>query len=184
MWRAALGAVLVALALVTLGCAEGAVDVNGRRVDPLREDAPATLLLFVAEACPISNRYVPEINRLYRDYRARGLRMFLVYANPGSEPKSVEGHVADYKIEPPVLIDREQALVDKTEVERTPEAALFDATDTLVYRGRIDDRFVTYTQRRNRVTRRELRDAIEAVLEKRPVTVKTTTVAGCHIDRR
>ncbi len=39
-------------------------DINGTQLDLFDPNTKATLLLFVATDCPISNSYAPEINRI------------------------------------------------------------------------------------------------------------------------
>ena len=73
--RSQMGMLLTAL-LVTVpyaGCGDFGVpsqghvlDLEGRRFDPLEAtQSKATVYLFTRSDCPISNRYAPEIHRLY-----------------------------------------------------------------------------------------------------------------------
>ena len=54
------------------------VGLDGRAVDPLAADAPATVLLFVSTHCPISNRYAPTMREQAEAWRARGVVAWLV----------------------------------------------------------------------------------------------------------
>ena len=64
-------------------------DPDGRPVAPLAGPAPATVLLFTAVDCPISDRYAPEVRRLAARFGAAGVRFWLVYANAGELPAAV-----------------------------------------------------------------------------------------------
>jgi hypothetical protein len=62
-----------------------------------------------------------------------------------------------------------------------PEAAVLAPDGKVVYRGRIDDRYADYGKRRPEPTQRDLRDALDAVLENKPVRAPTTKVIGCYL---
>jgi hypothetical protein len=49
------------------------------------------------------------------------------------------------------------------------------------YRGRIDNKYVTWGTSRPEATVRDLRDAIQAVAEGRPVATANTKAVGCFI---
>jgi hypothetical protein len=61
----------------------------------------------------------------------------------------------------------------------TPEAAVFDARGRVVYRGRIDDRYVDFGLDRPEPTSRDLERAIQDLLAGRSVAVPRTQAVGC-----
>ena len=63
----------------------------------------------------------------------------------------------------------------------TPEAVVIDSQGNVVYRGRIDDRFVDFGKTRQSPTREDLSLALDAVLAGRAVDVPTTKAIGCFI---
>jgi hypothetical protein len=63
----------------------------------------------------------------------------------------------------------------------TPEAAVFDRNNRLVYLGRIDDRFVELGRERPVATRHELRDALSALVTGKAVRSSRTQAVGCFI---
>ena len=87
-----------------------------------------------------------------------------------------------YGFDGPIVHDREQALVARAGVTRTPEAALYDGEGRLRYRGRIDDRFPDLNVRRSRPTRRDLRTALDALLAGEPIETERTEAVGCLIE--
>ncbi len=175
--RAALGALLLLLA-----CRRDAiVDLEGRPVDPLANTAPATVLLFASPSCPISNRYAPEMARLHQQFAARGVVFFLVYADPAAQPAALRTHAREHQYPFPALRDPARQLVARARATVTPEAAVFAPGGRLVYHGRIDDRFVDFGKERPAPTRRDLAEALEAVLDGRPVPVPVVPALGCAI---
>jgi len=61
---------------------------------------------------------------------------------------------------------------------RTPEAYVLDASSKLVYHGRIDN-----SQKLDRVTSNDLRDALDALLAGKPIQKTTAVAFGCTIKR-
>jgi hypothetical protein len=80
-----------------------------------------------------------------------------------------------------VLIDRRHELVRQLGATVTPEAAVIGAHGELLYRGRIDDGYVSLGKRRFEATTHDLRDALEAVLAGKPVAAPRTATVGCAI---
>lgn len=140
-------------------------DLQGRPLDPLvASEGDAVVLIFVDPECPISNAYAPEVRRLYDEFTSRGADFYLVYADAGRTPEELRAHVAAFEYPMPAVRDAEHELVRRTGASITPEACVFSARGELVYRGRIDDRYVDFGKQRAAPTRRDLRDAIESTL--------------------
>ncbi len=144
----------------------------------------ATVLLFVGTDCPISNRYAPELRRLYERYAPSGVAFWLVYADPAADAAAVRRHLGEYRLPEIALLDPGRALVKAAGVRVTPEAAVFVPTaggPRLAYRGRIDDRYVALGRMRPAPTVSDLDEALAAILSGRPVPRETTPAVGCFI---
>ena len=63
----------------------------------------------------------------------------------------------------------------------TPEAIVVDNKGVVKYRGRIDDLYVSFGQRRPAPTQRDLRAALEAIAAGKAVQYKSTKAVGCFI---
>jgi hypothetical protein len=162
--------------------AAGPVDLDGRPVDPLAAaGARAVVLLFLRSDCPVSNRYAPEIQRLHNRFASRKVDFWLVYPDPQASPAQIRRHVEEYAYPGRVARDPDHALVSLAQAEVTPEAAVFLQRGRLVYRGRIDDRYVDFGKMRLAPTERNLEAALEAVLAGRRVAVPVTRAVGCFI---
>ena len=156
-------------------------NLSGERVNPLAEGVPASVFLFLRSDCPISNRYAPEMRRLHDSFAPRGVRFWLVYVDPREEPESIQRHAEEYQVPGEILRDSHHDLVRLTGARVTPEAAVFDPGGTLVYRGRIDDRYTDFGKARAKPNRRDLKQALEAVLNGDPVAEPETKAVGCFI---
>ena len=163
-----------------------APDVSGATRQPLAEarqkKQKAVALLFVTTDCPIANRFAPEITRLYQKFEKRGVAFYIVHADPRLKAEAAAAHAREYGFSCPVLLDRKHELVKLSGASVTPEAAVLSPQGKLLYRGRIDDRFVRWGQMRNAPQSRDLRLALSAVCAGKPVPVARTKAIGCYIE--
>ena len=140
-----------------------------------------TVLIFVSIDCPVSNRYAPEIKRIYDDFAPSGVRFRLVYPNPLDSDEAISRHVREYGYPMIGERDRGHKLAKTAGATITPEAAVFDKNGRLVYLGRIDDRFVELGRERPAATQLDLRNALTAVLAGKAVSRLHTQAVGCFI---
>lgn len=156
-----------------------------RAMDPPPSSAGpvAIVSIFIATDCPIANSYAPEINRLWEEYTKSGIEIRLIYPDPDVTEDEVNRHVADYSLKPVTVIDRDHTRVKKAGVTITPEVAVSDPAGKVIYRGRIDNLYADYGERRREVTERYLRDALDAVLKGTKPAVTKTEAIGCLIER-
>ena len=188
MPRTSLSILIAALLIASPGAIQQptatwtAETLDGHSVAPLIDSGQrATVLLFVSVDCPISNKYAPAIQRLHEQYSEKGIRFWLVYSPDGASPEEIQKHVRDFKLPPNAAIDTRKRLTKAANAEVTPEAALFDPEGNLLYRGRIDDRFVSFGVERSAPTTHDLSDAIESLLAGRPIAPSETKAVGCRI---
>ena len=162
----------------------GVVDLENRPIDPFRAakaSAEALVFIFVRTDCPISNRYAPEIERLYEKYTQRAVAFWLVYPGTDTTSQEITRHAKDYRLSLPVLRDTSQALVNKTGVRVSPEAAVFSAAGKELYRGRIDDRIVDFGKERTAPTKHDLDEALASILDQKPVRKAVQPAIGCFL---
>jgi hypothetical protein len=79
------------------------------------------------------------------------------------------------------LRDPNHDLVHMTKVNVSPEAAIVSPGGRLLYHGRIDDRWVDFGRDRPSPTRRDLADALRALLEGKPVEQAGPPAIGCTL---
>ena len=157
-------------------------DLDGRQIEPLRaKDAKAIVFIFIRTDCPLSNRYAPEVRRLNDKFAKSDVRFWLVYPGQGESGEIIRNHIKEYEYRLSALRDPEHKLVKITGAQVTPEAAVFLPGGRMVYRGRIDDRYVALGKARPAPTTRDLEQVLEAILEGKQVTNKTTAAIGCFI---
>ncbi|MGA7159297.1 MAG: redoxin domain-containing protein [Acidobacteriaceae bacterium] len=146
--------------------------------------AHAVVLFFAATDCSVSNRYVPEIQRMQKEFAQEGVRFWFVYPNPEDTAAIVAAHDAQFAITSNTVLDKSQTLVRQAHVVATPEAAVFlREGDGLreVYHGRIDDRYLSFGHERPHAMHHDLEVAIQAALAHRPVPPPGGDPVGCAI---
>lgn len=141
----------------------------------------AVVLIFVLPDCPISNSYAPEYTRLHEEFASRGAPVVLVHVDAEMTVSQVREHAKEYRLKAPVHFDPQHVWVKKAGATRTPEAAVFSPRGELLYRGRIDDRYVGIGRRRPQARSQDLKNALEAVLKGETVTNSRTDAIGCPI---
>ena len=175
-------AILASLLLV--GCRPDppkALDLAGNPVDPFVNRAPVAVLLFVQTDCPISNRYAPTIARLHARFQPQGVAFYLVYPDRREDADAIRRHGREYGLPGQALRDVQHVLVKRVGATVTPEAVVLGARGNIVYRGRIDNRYMALDQVRPQPTRSDLVNALDAALAGRPPDPSVTEAIGCFI---
>jgi peroxiredoxin len=158
------------------------VDIKGTKHLPLdAKGVRAVVFFFVVADCPIANYYTSEINAIVKDHAGKPVRFFVVHVDPDLTPAAAQAHAKEYGITCPVLIDAKHQLVKTTGATITPEAAILTTEGKIAYRGRIDDRYVELGKRRIAPTRRDVREALTALLGGQPVKEPRTQAIGCPV---
>ena len=160
-------------------------DLHGQPVRELAgSGARVVVLLFAASDCPISNRYVPEVARLTREFSRQGARFWWVFPNPADTAAVVAAHDREYSIGDDAILDPRQSLVALAHATVTPEAAVFTVDGKglhEVYDGRVDDRYINLGQERPQAQRHDLEAAIAAALGGKQVPQPGGPPVGCSI---
>jgi thiol-disulfide isomerase/thioredoxin len=156
---------------------------DGKEHTPLVVPAEkkASVLCFVSPYCPTSNTFVPELNRIVADYSGK-FTFYFVHADADVKLTDVLQHTEMNEIKATVLLDKEQKLAKLTQAKITPEVAVL-APDgkTTLYQGRVNDLYLGPTKRQRQATTKDLRDALDAIQEGKPVANAKTEAMGCKI---
>jgi len=154
-------------------------DVEGRAYSLSRTAGKkATVFFFSSTQCPIANLYTPRMIELAKAYTPRGVQFFLVNSNREDSLAAVLRYAQERGFPFPAVKDNGTALADRLGADKTPEAVILDARGAVRYRGRIDD-----NADRDKVTRQDAREALDALLAGKPVERPRTLAFGCTIFR-
>jgi peroxiredoxin len=145
------------------------------------KDKKALLVMFICKHCPYVMHVKQALIDLGKDYADRSLGVVSISANdphayPEDAPKRLATLAAEFSF--PLLYDETQAVAKSYLAACTPEFFLFDSDRRLIYRGQLDD---SRPGNNKPVTGRDLRSAIDAVLDGKPVDPNQRASVGCSI---
>jgi peroxiredoxin len=145
-------------------------------------DSRLLVVVFLGTNCPVGNAYIPILLEVQKDYRSKGVQVVAINPNLADSVDVVAGHVKEFAITFPVLLDSRQTTLPLFGAVRTPEVFVLDARRVVRYHGRIDDRYAP-DHRRDEPSRHDLRAALDELLAGKKVSVPQTEPAGCRITR-
>ncbi len=142
-----------------------------------------TLVMFICNHCPYVIHVKPEIARLAKEYQDKGMGFAAISSNdveqyPEDGPEKMKTFAKEAGFDFPYLYDASQRVAKAYDAACTPDFYVFDSEHKLVYRGRLDG---SRPKSDVPLTGRDLRAALDAVLENRPVPVEQYPSAGCNI---
>ena len=143
------------------------------------------LVIFTCNHCPYARAVWPRTIALAEEFAARGIATVAINPNinpdyPEDAPEIMEQKISEWGISFPYLVDESQKVAREYKAQCTPDIYLFDAKKRLVYHGRVDDNW----QDEGKVTRRELRGAMENLTNGKPIDGKQFPSMGCSIKWR
>jgi hypothetical protein len=173
---------LFLLALLAVNPSFEVRDVNGHPYKPFRVEDKAQILFFLSADCPISRFYAQEIQRICKEYAARGARCGLVYEDLPVNAAAIRAHLDEFGYRGiPATTDGTGKIATQVNATVTPQAVVIDRAGQIRYRGRIDNFYADLGKPRLAATVHDLRDALDAVISGRIVTHPETTPVGCFI---
>jgi mono/diheme cytochrome c family protein len=138
--------------------------------------------VFADTECPVANLYVPTLVELHKQYSEKDVQFLAINSSGQDSFVVVSAHAQEREIPFPVLKDFDHKAADAFGAKHTPEVFLLDSDRVIRYRGRIDDQYGVGV-RREKPTRHDLKEALDELLDGKPVTTAQTKVEGCVIER-
>lgn len=157
------------------------VDLSGR-LHRLGEsdECRAIVLIFLGTECPIANSILPRLNQLAAGCASQHVEFLGVLSSPSLSHRAAVEHSREFGIEFPMLFDATGELRTRLGATHSPQAFVLDPEGRVMYRGAVDDQFVSVAGRRRSEPREQwLREAILAVLKREPVARPETEPIGC-----
>jgi peroxiredoxin len=157
------------------------VDGNTYSLESFK-DKRILVIVFMCNHCPYVKATIQRMMTIQRDYEARGTQW--VGINPNDAAAYPEDSFAnmklffrDQRMNFPYLQDESQEIAGKYAAVCTPDIFVYGPERKLVYRGRIDDNW----QDETRVTRKDLRRALDAIVSGQPAPQEQHPAMGCSI---
>ena len=142
-----------------------------------------TVVMFICNHCPYVIHVNEEMVRVANDYRINGFGFVAISSNdvenyPEDSPKNmlITAENNDYTF--PYLYDETQEVAKAYNAACTPDIYLFGADLKLIYRGQLDN-----SRPGNMIqpTGRDLREALDSVLNNSPQRKDQKPSMGCNI---
>ena len=143
----------------------------------------ATVYVFLAETCPISQAATLPLRALHARYGAQGVQFVGVFPAAETTPAGLAGFAKTYQLAFPLQADAGHRLTRQLQARVTPEAVVVAADGrTVLYQGRLNDAYAGLGQHRAVTNHHELADALAAIVAGQPVAVPRTEPIGCFIE--
>ena len=146
-------------------------------------DSKALLVMFICQHCPFVKHIKSELAKIGQDYSQQPLGIVAISANdvanyPDDSPEKLKQMAKEFNFNFPVCYDESQEVSKAYTAACTPDFFLFDRDNKLVYRGQLDD---SRPSTDVPVTGKDLRSAIDAVLQNRKLDFEQKPSIGCNI---
>ncbi|MFO1063549.1 MAG: redoxin family protein [Pirellulales bacterium] len=158
-------------------------DYRGRTVELSEFEGKKVLVVaFLGVECPLAQRYSERLAELAEKWSKQSVAIIAVDSNAQDTLTEMASHARRHSMEFPFVKDGDGKFAASLGASRTPEVFVLDAERTVRYQGRIDDQFgIGYV--REKPSTHELSEAVEALLDDKPVLVSKTTAVGCIIGK-
>ncbi len=162
---------------VVSGSTVGLEQASGRK---------ALLIMFICRHCPYVRHVQGELAKLGREYVEKSLGIVAISSNdagayPDDSPENLKKMALELGFPFPFCYDESQDVARAFTAACTPDFFLFDGDLRLVYRGRLD---ASNPRNGIPITGEDLRAAIDALLDDRPVNKDQRPSLGCNIKWR
>ena len=142
-----------------------------------------TVVMFICNHCPFMKHVNDEMVRICNDYRVTGFGFVGISSNdvenyPEDSPELMWKTANEHNYSFPYLYDESQEVAKAYDAACTPDFYLFDADLKLVYRGQMDN---SRPGNGIPVNGRDLREAIDNVLNNHPQRKDQKPSIGCNI---
>ncbi len=151
-------------------------------IEDIRSDK-ATVVMFICNHCPYVHHVMGKLLETANEYMEKGISFVAISSNdvenyPQDHPDLMK-MIADMCHFPfPYLYDETQIVAKEYKAACTPDFYVFDKNLLLVYRGRFDE---TRPQMNVEPTGKDLKTALDAILENKEIPSKQFPSIGCSI---
>ena len=158
------------------------VSGNTISLDEIKSDK-ATVVMFICNHCPYVIHIVEVLSRLAKEYKEKGVSFLAISSNdvknyPQDAPDKMKEFAEEFNFSFPYLYDETQEVAKAYDAQCTPDIFVYDNDLKLVYRGQFDD---SRPSKDTPVTGKDLKAALDAMIENRPVDKNQIPSVGCNI---
>jgi hypothetical protein len=144
-------------------------------------DVTAVTVIFLSPGCQFSSRSISQLNRIASVFEKKGIQFYGVISDRTTTRTRALEYRNTAKIDFPILFDTSGELRHQLRPTHTPQVFVIGHDDTLLYTGRIDDRFTDTSQRQTRTRQHHLTRALQAVTTGKKIRIAETEPIGSVI---
>jgi peroxiredoxin len=142
-----------------------------------------TVIMFICNHCPYVKHVIQGIIDMASDYIPKGISFIAISANdvenyPDDSPEKMKALAEELSFPFPYLYDESQDVAKAYSAACTPDFSIFDGELKCVYRGQMDD---SRPGNNKAVSGRDIRNALDALLESKEVNPQQVPSVGCNI---
>jgi len=146
------------------------------------KDKQVLVVIFMCNHCPYVKAVLRRLINLQNEYAERSVQLVGINVNdtekyPDDSPEHMKELAEKKELPFPYLFDASQESAKAYDAVCTPDIYVYGEERKLLYRGRVDDNW----QHPDEITRHDLKDAIEAILNGQPVNDDQVSSLGCSI---
>jgi peroxiredoxin len=134
--------------------------------------------MFIATECPVSNDYNSRMEKIYNDYKQKGIALIGINSNKSETVERIKEHAKEKGLTFTILKDEKNIIADKFGASFTPEVYILNNDFNIIYHGRIDN-----ARDESEVVTKDLENALNEILAGKEVSKKETKAFGCSIKR-
>ena len=142
-----------------------------------------TVIMFICNHCPFVIHVNEELVNMANEYQKKGIHFIAISSNdvenyPQDAPHLMKKVANDVNYPFPYLYDETQKVAKSYDAACTPDFYLFDDELQSVYHGQLDD---SRPENGKPVTGKDIRKAMDNLLENKPVLENQKPSIGCGI---
>ncbi|HEX6845956.1 MAG TPA: thioredoxin family protein [Chitinophagaceae bacterium] len=143
----------------------------------------ATIIMFICNHCPFVKHVNEELVKLANKYKNKGIGFVAISSNdvinhPDDAPALMTQIAQQLKYPFPYLYDESQEVARAYDAACTPDFFIYDKDLRLVYRGQLDD---SRPGNEIPVTGKDIRNALDCLINNKPVSHEQRPSIGCNI---
>ena len=140
------------------------------------------VIIFMCNHCPYVKAVIQRLIDLQQEVLVQGVRLIGINCNdannyPEDSFENMHSVSKGWEMNFPYLFDESQEVAKKYDAVCTPDIYVYGPKRTLLYRGRIDDNW----DNPDKVSRRDLKQAIDSILSGENISIKQIPSMGCSI---
>jgi len=142
------------------------------------KDSKAIVIIFIATECPVSNAYNSRMEDLYKEYNPKDIAFLGINSNKAESIEMIKEHAVENGLSFTILKDKNNVVANEMDATVTPEVYVVNSTLEVLYHGRIDN-----SRDIEDVTTKDLQNALNEILEGKPISKSSTKAFGCTIKK-